>query len=793
MIENRKTELRPATHNWIPALLALYAVIGGSVSLLGWVLDRQELADWFGAGITIQPNRAAAGMLAGLALILLSFGLNRLAAIPGMIAGLIGLATLVQYATAIDLGIDTLLMFDRPWGRTATTTPGRMGFPSAVSWTLLGAAFLSALGDRMMRQIASAIGLAVALISALSLIGYVFGADTLYTLPAVTAIALQTATFLIAISIGLVLSIRDAEPMQTLLASTGSGLLARRALPFIILVPLVVGFLRQRGELFGLYDSQFGTALRTSVEIVLFTVMLWWAVRAVRHRETQIEAAGESLALSERDLSDFFENASVGLHWVGPDGIILRVNQAELELLGYTRDEYLGRHIGDFHVSQPVITDILERLGRGEILQEYPAQMRCKDGRILDVLINSSVLFDNGEFIHTRCFTRDVTQQKQAEEALRVADRRKDEFLATLAHELRNPLAPISNSLQLMKLADGNTELTAEARDVAERQVEHMVRLIDDLLDLSRITRNKLELRKEPIDLKTVVIAAAETCREMIENSGHILSVETATKPVFVDADPVRITQVVTNLLNNACKFMEPGGRITLAVDADDARALISVKDTGIGIPSEMLNKVFDMFTQVDRSLEKTRAGLGIGLSLTKHLVELHGGSVSAVSAGPGKGSEFVVVLPAIVGRQIEQKPAASSAAKPPGVARKILVVDDNVDSADSLAILLRIHGNDTQVANDGFEAVKKGSEYKPDIVLLDIGMPGMNGYDTCKMIRSEPWGKDLLLIAMTGWGQEEDRRRSAEAGFDFHLVKPVDHPQLLELLANNARPSVVK
>jgi PAS domain S-box-containing protein len=786
-IEDEKGGAKSSTYSWIPTVLGVYAFLGGTISLLGWMLDKQHLARWFG-GITIQPNTALAGALAGVGLLLLASGRTRLAAIPGSIAGLIGLLTLLQYFFGIDLGIDTILMFGREWGRAATTAPGRMGFPAAVSWVLLGIAFLCALGSSRLRQSAAIIGILVALISALSLIGYVFGADTLYTLPAITAIAAQTATFVLAVSLGVVTSIRDAEPMLTLRAPTGAGLLARRALPGILLTPVVVGYLRQKGEALGLYDTQFGTALRTSVEIALFTALLWWTVRTVRHHETEIEAAGESLARSERDLADFFDNASVGLHWVGPDGNILRVNQAELDLLGYTRDEYIGRHISDFHVSQPTIDDILERLARGEVLEDYPAQMRHKSGRVLDVLINSSVLFDDSrEFIHTRCFTRDVTEQKQAEEALREADQRKDEFLATLAHELRNPLAPISNSLQLIKLADVEPKVAAEARDVAERQVDHMVRLIDDLMDLGRITRNRLELRKERIDLGSVVKSVAETCREMIEKNGHELNLSLPARTVTVEADPVRITQIVTNLLNNASKFTERGGRIAVSVETDDDRALIRFKDSGIGIPKEMLDRVFEMFTQVDRSLERTRSGLGIGLSLTKRLVELHGGEISASSEGPAMGSEFVVELPLAVGMEaeVEAEPAAADTDADTSK-RRILVVDDNADSAASLAMLLKIHGNDTQVASDGAEAFAKASDYKPDVIILDIGMPGMNGYETCKLIRSEDWGKDVLVIAMTGWGQDEDRRRSAEAGFDFHMVKPIDHSKLLALLADD-------
>lgn len=783
MAEYQKASSDSAVYRWIPALLGVYAFVGGSISLLGWILDRQALATWLG-GISIQPNTALAAKVAGLAVVLLAARRPRLAVIPGAFVGVIGLVTILQYVVQTDFGIDTLLMFDREWGATATTAPGRMGFPASVSWSLLGVAFLFALGSARMRQIASGIGLAVALISTQSLIGYVFGADTLYALPAFTAIAAQTASFLFAISIGFVMSIPDAEPMKTLQAQTGAGVLARRAMPFILAAPVVVGYLRQRGEAIGLYETQFGTALRTSVEIALFMALLWWTVRAVRHHETQVKDAGESLARSERELADFFDSASVGMHWAGPDGVILRANQAELDMLGYAPDEYLGRHIGEFHVNQGTITDILQRLEQGEILQEYPAQMRRKDGQVLDVLINSSVLFENGEFIHTRCFTRDVTLQKQAEEALREADQRKDEFLATLAHELRNPLAPIANSLQLMKLPGVDSQMTAEARDVAERQVDHMVRLIDDLMDLGRITRNKLELRMEKIDLVAAVQSVADTCCDLIDENGQELKTDLPSHPIYIEADPVRITQIITNLLNNASKFTERGGKINVTVDADSERARIRVKDTGIGIPEGMLAKVFEMFTQVDQSLEKKHAGLGIGLSLTKRLVELHGGSISVESEGPAKGSEFVVELPVVAADNVPGGESKPVEIKPESAKRRILVVDDNADSAQSLAILLKIHGNETEVASDGADAIAKAAESRPDVIILDIGMPGLNGYETCKLIRSEPWGKDVLMIAMTGWGQDEDRRRSTEAGFNFHLVKPVDHTKLLALLA---------
>ena len=371
-------------------------------------------------------------------------------------------------------------------------------------------------------------------------------------------------------------------------------------------------------------------------------------------------------------------------------------------------------------------------------------------------------------------------------DGLREADRRKDEFLATLAHELRNPLAPISNALQIMRLAGASGAAAEQVRTMMERQLTQMVRLVDDLLDVSRITRGKIELRKERVELAAVVQSAVETCRPLIEAAGHELTLTLPPEPISLDADLIRLAQVFSNLLNNAAKYTEQGGHIWLTAERHGGEVMVKVRDTGLGIPTDMLPRTFDMFTQVDRALERSQGGLGIGLTLVKRLVEMHGGSVEARSDGPGKGSEFIVRLPVAVASASHQPrpPKGAGEKTAPPAKRRILVVDDNKDSADSLSMMLSITGMEVRTAYDGLEAVEAATAFNPDVVLLDIGMPKLNGYEAARRIREQPRGKDMLLVAVTGWGQEEDRRRSQEAGFNFHMLKPVDPAALQHMVA---------
>ena len=365
---------------------------------------------------------------------------------------------------------------------------------------------------------------------------------------------------------------------------------------------------------------------------------------------------------------------------------------------------------------------------------------------------------------------------------LKETDRRKDEFLAMLAHELRNPLAPIRNAVQIFRGKGLPVPELQWATEVIDRQVRQLSRLVDDLLDVSRITRGKVELRKETVELSQVIQSAVEASRPLIEKWGHHLTVTLPPEPIPLEADPTRLAQVILNLLNNAAKYTDRAGRIELTAERENGDVLVKVRDNGIGIPPEMLPRVFDLFAQVDPSMERSEGGLGIGLTLVQRLVTLHGGSVEAKSEGPGTGSEFILRLPT---RSKAAPQGPKKVEHPfPTAKRRILIVDDNRDAADSLAVLLRMMGNEVHTAHDGLEAVGAAAAFHPDIALLDIGLPKLSGYDAARRIREQEGGKDMLLIALTGWSQEEDRRRSREAGFDHHMNKPVDFNILKGLLA---------
>lgn len=369
---------------------------------------------------------------------------------------------------------------------------------------------------------------------------------------------------------------------------------------------------------------------------------------------------------------------------------------------------------------------------------------------------------------------------------LLVADQFKNEFLAMLAHELRNPLAPLRNGLRILRLANGKDPAEIEkTRQMMERQLGHMVHLIDDLLDISRISRGKLELRKVIFSIEEKIINAVESCRPMIEIAGHKITVNIEDDSMFIHGDPTRVAQILTNLLTNASKYSRKGGHIWLTASRDDGYAVISIRDAGIGISPEMLPKIFEMFTQADKSVERSNGGLGIGLSLAKRLCELHGGTIEAHSAGLGSGSEFTVRLPLV--ETAEKTMTDNDETEILPTAYRILVVDDNQDAADSLATVLRIAGNEVIVAYDGIEAVESAKINKPEIVLLDIGLPKMSGYEVCRAIRKQAngSGKNIIIIALTGWGLDDDRAKSKAAGFDGHLVKPQENNALLKMISD--------
>jgi signal transduction histidine kinase/ActR/RegA family two-component response regulator len=442
---------------------------------------------------------------------------------------------------------------------------------------------------------------------------------------------------------------------------------------------------------------------------------------------------------------------------------------------------------------------IIASLKAGQRIEHFETERVRRDGQRVQVSLTISPIKDEaGNIVGASKIVRDVTRQHQIEvERQRMednlrrlaadlsdADRRKNEFLAMLAHELRSPLAPISNAVQVLRLAGSDATAIRSASELLERQVRQLARLVDDLLDMNRITRGQIELRKERVELAPILNQAVESTRALYKHLSHELTVSLPFQPIDLDADPARLTQVVGNLLNNACKFTDKGGRIWLEAEQEGSQAVIRVRDRGIGIAAEHLPRIFDMFIQVDTSLERSRDGLGIGLTLVKTLVEMHGGTVEARSDGPGSGSEFVVRLPVLVAAP---EPRAAASAEPRAATRRIMIVDDNEDGAESLAMMLRLVGHETLTANDGLEAIEAAERFRPDAMLLDIGLPRLNRYEVCRRIREQPWGKQLVLVAVTGWGQEEDLHRSKGAGFDAHMVKPVDREALAKLLTSLA------
>jgi PAS domain S-box-containing protein len=471
-----------------------------------------------------------------------------------------------------------------------------------------------------------------------------------------------------------------------------------------------------------------------------------------------------------------------------PQGRPTSWNEGVKRVFGFDESEFLGGEIFSQIFTPEDIRKGVPRKELDEAMTNGIARgdrwMRRKDGSQFWASGITTALRDvHGTLIGFTKVKRDLTDRKLAEEALQRADRTKDEFLATLAHELRNPLAPIRNSLHIMRMASDKDPTLRRVSEIMERQVDHMVRLVDDLLEVSRITRGQIDLRKERIELAAVVSRAVETSRPLIDAGQHQLAISLSTEPLVVDGDPVRLAQVVSNLLNNAAKYMNRGGQIWLNVRKEEGQASISVRDTGIGIPAAMQPLVFEMFSQVDRSSSRSQGGLGIGLTLVRSLVEMHGGTVDVKSEGKDLGTEFVVRLPLCLDDAPTGKSAPSRVASTVLTRQRVLVVDDNRDAASSMGLLLKFLGAEVEVANSGPAALSAVASYRPAVVLLDLGMPDMDGYEVARRIRERPEFDDVTLIALTGWGQDEDRRRAHEAGFDHHLVKPADISSLQELL----------
>jgi PAS domain S-box-containing protein len=769
---------------------AVYAIAGGLVTLLGWAIDAPRLTDWRNDGISMFPNTAACAVLTGVALLLLHRPPRRWRTGVAVVAGVVsaaGLLTLLENVLRIDFGIDRLIFDDPRWGQTAAAAPMRMGPPASVSFAALGGALILAMRGPRARTAAAMLGSLTMSIAMLSLTGYLYGAEQMFTIPRLTGIALPTASILFVLGMGVLASVPDREPMRTLMEPSAAGLLARRTMPWLVLLALALGWMRVTLQTRGFVDTAFGTALRTVVELALLLWLLWWSVAKVRaherarHRsEAQAQRADETRALLAA-IVDTSEDVIVSKTL---DGIITSWNAAAERLFGYASEEAIGRSID--LILPPDRRDeereILGRLRRGERIEQFETVRRRKDGRLIDVSLTISPVKDaTGRVIGASKIARDVTERKREEAQRAEQARRKDEFIAILAHELRNPLSPIRSSARYLKLRRGADAELQRPVDVIERQVGQMSRLIDDLLDVSRVTHGTLELRRERVTCAEIVEFAVDACRDDLEARGHTLHTRLPREPVTLDADRERLAQVLCNLMSNAAKYTPDGGRIDLVVTVPDDGVLeISVKDTGIGIPQAKLSEIFDLFARVDPS-PTSQGGLGIGLTLVRQLVELHGGTVEARSAGPDQGSEFVLRLPVIT----TSAPAVERGQPPPAtIPLRVLIADDNLDAAESLTLLLQLKGHDAHAVFDGEAAIDSAERLRPQVALLDIGMPKADGYEVARRMRACSWGKAIYLVALTGWGQESDKAQARQAGFDAHLVKPVMPETLDELLA---------
>ncbi len=1092
--------LSPAASNgawpariFVPA--AVYSFLVGTSALVGWAMDAPRLAEWKNDGIAMFPNAAVCSMAAAAAILLGNFssgrGMRAAVRVIAAFTAVVGGFTLIEHLTGTDLGIDALL-FSRPWGQVAAAAPMRMGPPASLSFSLIGLAVVLSTFGRAGRRTSVASACCALAVGTVSLTGHLYGASLMYTLPWLTGIAMPTASVIVALAIAVVATVPEHEPMRMLLENSAAGVLVRRAVPLMIAVSMILGLLRIELERRQLIDPVFGTALRTDVEMLLVATLLWWAARHVRiferlGRQTEAEVRRQSAQLAA-----FLDTAVIALHRVGPDGTILWANDAELRTLGYSRDEYVGRHIAEFHVDADVIADILARLHRGERLHDQPARMRRRDGTIRDVIIDSSVLWEEGRFVHTQCFTRDVTQQRKAEatqallaaivgasddaiisktldgiitswnagaerlfgytsdeavgrsitmlipadrqeeepaildrirrgdriehyetvrqhrdgtlldisltvspirndcgritgassiardvtlqnraakrvaadyeatvrlhelgkscvrpgdhfdenlgeildtaiwisradkgnvqmydqaaEELRIvasrgfdlafleafarvafdarspygaalaagertivddvtnaelfaspqsleklrqagigafqstplvsstgtvlgiisthfagrhrpserecrlldvlarqaadylerrrgdqqrehllhvaerarveaeaANRAKDEFLAMLGHELRNPLAAVQNAIAAAALDERSRE---RALEIARRQSDQLRRIVDDLLDVARITRGTVPIRKQRVSLPEVLQRAVEAAAGLMQERGHVLAFTSPANAIHVDGDASRLEQAFGNLLANSAKYTDPGGTVSVGVELDDDTAVVRVRDNGIGIAPDALSRVFDLFAQGTRTLDRAQGGLGIGLTVVRRIVELHDGTVEAHSAGVGHGSEFIVRLPTVAATSTtassESTAAEVSALRRPA---RVLMVEDNPDAAESLGMILQLLGHHVRVAPDAVAALQAIRANPPDIMLIDIGLPGMDGYELASRIRADAAMKHLLLVALTGYGQLEDKARAMAAGFDYHLVKPIDVGTLTELV----------
>ena len=762
----------------------------GLCGLAGWVVGSDVLKGEAFGGITVKANTAACLALLGAALLLLLPERRRAwrtaaGRTLALVVAVVGLATLAEHLLGRDLGIDQLLFTEAP-GALATSAPNRMGPPASLCFPLLAAGLLLLdRSTRIARLLRQACALAPMTLALGSVLGYLFHAQALFGVARYTGIALHTAVAFLALGTGVLMARADSGLARRLIAPDAGGVLLRRLLPAAVVLPVVLAQLRVAGQAAGLYDLEFGRALLVLSFIVLFSALVFWtSVVVSTHARSRERAEDAQRVAGERFRA--LTNTVPGIVWTAPPGgAAVYVSQQWYAYTGSSRDTPVPEaFLAALHPDDRAAWDASwEEARRGG--QEFRCEFRLRGatGEYRWFLGRATPLHDAwGNVSQWFGINTDITDRRRSEDALREADRRKDEFLATLAHELRNPLAPMATGLELMRV---DPAASGPARAIMQRQLGHMVRLVDDLLDVSRITLGRIELRRVRLRLAEVVEAALQVSRPLIEGQGHALLVTLPAEEVWVDGDEVRLAQILQNLLNNAAKYTPAGGQIALQAERAAGEVLVRVRDNGRGFSAEAAPHLFDMFYRAGQSYPG-EGGLGIGLALARRLAELHGGTVTAYSAGPERGSEFVVHLP------IARPPAAAGRvaavvvrARP----RRILLADDNADALESLELLLSSAGHQVRTARDGLEACAVAEAFRPEIALLDIGMPRRDGHGVARHIRALDWGRGALLVAVSGWSQDEDRQRSKEAGFDLHLAKPVT-PEVLEDVLSRGEPA---
>lgn len=899
--------------------LGLAAAGIGAVAFMGWVFGIDALKRIHPAWVAMKPNTALCLMLAGLAVVLLrdesvSGFRRRLGMGCGFIITLVGFWALGECIGWWKPSIDDVL-FHGSAAEAGGSFRGRMGLASAVNFVLIGLAVLL-LDVRLRRNSwpAQVCALATFTITFLNFLVYFYPVEMSARLVPYLSIAMHTVVAFLMLAAAILLARPDRGFMAVFTADNTGGLVAQRMLPAALLLPALLGWLCTIGQNAGYYGHGLQAALLATSLTLIFTSLVWWSARELESTAGQRRKAEKELLRSERELSDFFDNAVVAMHWMGPDGRALRVNKAELAMLGYTEEEYVGRPIADFHADPEVIANILARLAAGENVLAHPAQLRCKDGSLRDVFIDSSVYLEDGQFIHARCFTRDVTdfnraeaarnrlaaivdssadaivsktlegivtswnagaerlfgyaaeemigqsitriipadlrheeieflrrlregevidhyetvrvakdghmlevsvtispvrdtkgaivgaakiarditarklaerELAQAHEAAEAANHAKDDFLAVLSHELRTPLTPaLVAASELETAPPSDPVVLRETAALVRRNIEHQARLVDDLLDHTRIISGKLRINSVHMDLHATLRDALAIAEPTLREKNIHVTSELAAHRHLVRGEPARLAQVFSNLLTNAAKFTPEGGRVTIrTANTDDGKLRVEVSDTGIGIAPEVLAEIFEPFSQGEAGTTRRFGGLGLGLSVAKNLVKAHGGVIEARSDGHDQGATFSVTLPALDSTHLSVDESSDSA-MPAAPIRSlhVLLVEDHEDTRNVIRQLITRWGHTVTTAGTVTQARGAIAVESFDLLLSDITLPDGSGLEVVAALRER---SNVPAVAMSGHGMEADLTRARSAGFTDNVVKPVGTDALRELLAH--------